>query len=636
MNSKLKVSQKIFPNYLKRFLLKAAVFVLIFTVCRLLFLVFNNQLFPVVYFSDFLAGLWFDVVTTAIVFLPLLALELIPNKWRGLRFFQWVLRIGFHLILFLTVLMNLIDIEYFQHTSTRSTASLVDMLGFGNDLQQQMPSFLRDFWYLLIALICLQILGGILYERINRLKDDSQSTTWLKQSIIFPIIAGLFVIIGRGGVGLRPISTPNAASYTIDQNIPLVLNSAFSIIKTWGNIELKEKNYFSDEVLIERFNPIQSYADKPILDDPNIVIILLESFSVEYIASINGTKNVYTPFLDSLIQQSLVYTNCYSNGKKSMDAMPSVISSIPKLMEKEYLTSSYAANKIESLPKILRQKGYESGFFHGATNGSMNFNVFSDVTGFDHYYGRTEYANDKDFDGTWGIFDEPFLKWSADQFDHMKRPFFSTIFTISSHPPYTIPTPYKNKFNTGPTEMHDAVAYADYALNQFFKYAQTKDWYDETLFVLVADHTPASGTPIYFKDMGNMHIPLLFYHPTNPYFKGRKDKVVSQVDIMPSILNLIGHNEPFFAFGQSIFQDKPGQSVSCIGDKFLYYGTYQNKNYLLVYQNEEILGVYNLKDQLQTKNLGGNVALSAYLENQLKVMIQTYNKALINNQMTVD
>lgn len=627
--------RKFIPNYFIRFLLKAGTLALIYTLCRVLFLILNNDHFPIVYFTDFLAGFWFDLVTAAIVCLPLVAIEMFPNKWRGTKPYQLILAIAFNIILFLTVLINLIDIEYFKHTSSRSTASLFKMLGFGDDLMQQLPSFMSDYWYLLLFLILFQLLGIWLYRRITRIKEDSAQRSWVHQIILFPLTAALFVIVGRGGLGLKPIAAPKAASYTIDQNIQLVLNSAFTVIKTWGNVELKEKDYFDADDLVKRYNPVRQYTSTPVLDQPNIVILLLESFSVEYIAAINGEAVSYTPFLDSLIDSSMVFTNCYANGKKSMDAMPSVISSIPKLMEIEYLTSSYAANQIESLPKILAKKDYESAFFHGATNGSMNFDVFADVTGFDSYYGRSEYNNDSDFDGTWGIFDEPFLDWTVDKMSEFKAPFFSTIFTISSHPPYTIPDQYKDRFNRGPSEMHDAVRYSDYALSTFFEKAKNTSWYDNTLFVIVADHTPASGTPIYFKDMGNMHIPLVFFHPTNPFFKGRSDKIVSQIDIMPTILDLMGHHEPFFAFGQSIFNDLSGFSASYIGDKFIFFASFENENYMLLYQDEQVLGIFNLKDVMQTKNMMDNLNLSNSMVDALKAMIQTYNYALIRNEMKV-
>ncbi|WP_027419894.1 LTA synthase family protein [Crocinitomix catalasitica] len=597
---------------------------------------FNNNLFPVVYFTDFLAGFWFDLVTAAIVCLPLVAIEMFPNKWRNSKVYKQIIFYSFNIILFLTVLMNLIDIEYFRHTSSRSTSSLFKMLGFGNDLSQQLPGFLSEFWYLLIFLVLIQILGIFIYKRITRLKDDSSEVSWIKQIVFFLLSATICVLIGRGGVGLKPIAAPNAAKYTIDQNVQLILNSAFTVIKTWGDVSLDEKNYFSEKELRERFTPIHNEEPIAVLDKPNIVLILLESFSVEYISSINGEEAQYTPFLDSLIDEGLVFTNCYANGKKSVDAAPSIISSIPKLMEIEYLTSSYAANTISSLPKILKEQGYSSGFYHSATNGSMNFDVFSEVSGFDKYYGRSEYNNEADFDGTWGIFDEPFLEWSVDQISAMKKPFFSTIFTISSHPPYTIPEKYGDKFSKGPTQMHDAVRYADHSLAQFFQKAKEKDWYDNTLFVIVADHTPASSTPIYYKEMGNMHIPLVFFHPNQDFFKGRNDKIVSQADIMPSLLSIIGYQNPYFAFGNSVFSKQPGYSASFIGDRFLYFGTFENEHYLLTFQNEEVLSLYSLDDALQTLNLAGNkTAARVELTDQLKALIQTYNHSLINNEMTI-
>ena len=200
--------------------------ILIYSLCRILFLLLNLDHFPVVYFSDFLVGILFDTITTAIVFLPLVAIEMFPNKWRGKRFYQWILMAAFQVILFLTTLINLIDIEYFKHTSSRSTASLIKMLGFGDDLKQQLPSFLKDYWYLFIILILFQVFGTWLYLRINRIADDSSKVSWLKQIIFFPITAAIFVLVGRGGIGVRPIAAPAAASYTIDQNIQLVLNSA--------------------------------------------------------------------------------------------------------------------------------------------------------------------------------------------------------------------------------------------------------------------------------------------------------------------------------------------------------------------------------------------------------------------------
>jgi len=591
---------------------------------------FNSHHFSNVGVWDFFIGFLFDIITTALVFLPLVVIELFPNQRRGTKNYQLILKVLFFVFLFFSLLMNLADIEYFKFSSSRSNLSTLKILSYGSDFTQQLPSFIRDFWYLFLIAFVLMGITWWLYKKIGNLKDDSKEVPWLKQTIWFVALSVIVLVAGRG-TGLRPIEPINITKFVKDQNVSLALNSTFTIIKSWGKQALKEKDYFSDEELKQIFTPIHQYDKQKQLNQPNVMIIMLESFSVEYIASINGTNEVNTPFLDSLIHKSLVFTNCYANGKKSIDAVPSIISSIPKLMDQEFITSIYATNQIESIPKHLKPIGYETAFFHGATNGSMNFDQFTQKVGFDHYFGRNEYNNDKDFDGTWGIYDEEFFKWTADQMTQLKTPFFTTIFSLSSHPPYAIPEKYKGKFSGGQTPMHNSVKYTDYALQQFFAYAKTQPWYNNTLFILTADHTPASGTPEYFMDMGNMHIPLVFFHPTDTTFKGVNNKVVGQIDIMPTLFDLIGYDKKFYAFGHSIFSEECF-STSYINNKYLMFG----KNHLLTFLKDKPLGLYNLKDKLLDPNCYSEQRpIADALEKMIKAYIQTYHKDLINNTMTV-
>lgn len=623
---------KFFPKYLQKFFLKIGIFLIVFSLCRVIFYSFNTSHFPTVEFSDFIYGIWFDLVTTAIIVLPLVVFEIFPNKWRNHKYYKLLLAILFYGFLFIGVLLNLADIEYFKFTSSRLSASTFTMLAYGNDFSQQLPSFISSYWYLFLIAIFLMWLAVFLYKKIQRIEDDSESTSWGKQSLVFILTAGLLVVTGRG-TGLRPIEPINVTAYAQDQNVPLVLNSAFTVIKSWGKQSLDEKFYFKPSELTTYFNPIKQYDNSAELNQPNIVVLMLESFSVEYIASINGTNEVNTPFLDSLIGESLVYTNCYANGKKSIDAVPSVISSVPKLMPQEFITSAYSTNKIESLPKHLNALGYETAFFHGATNGSMNFDQFASKVDFDHYFGRTEYNNDADYDGTWGIYDEEFFVWSAQQMTQMKKPFFSTIFSLSSHPPYAIPEQYQSIFTGGETDMHNSVNYTDFAIRQFFNYAKKQDWYNNTLFIITADHTPATSQPEYYKDMGSMHIPLVFFHPNDSTFKGQSNKVVGQIDIMPTIFDLIGYDQPFYSFGQSIFKDNEGFSVVYHNNKYLIYG----QDFMLTFQHDKPLGLYNLKDRLLDPNqLSEQPKVRQFLENKIKAYIQTYNYDLIHNQMTAE
>lgn len=612
--------------------------VLIFSFCRVVFVIFNTDQFNTIYWTDFIAGIWFDIVTAAIAFLPLAGLEIFPNKWRDTKWFKRILAFSFQIIVFIGVLSNLIDVGFFRHSGSRSKSSLIEILQFGDDASNTIPGYIISYWYLLFILILFMVFSIWLYRRIDKIEGESKMTPWWLQILYLPTIAFILVSVGRGGYGLKPIAPVHASSYTTLSNIPIVLNSTFTIIKSWGEEGLKEKHFFNEKELNGIYSPYHE-AETPYINlkGQNVVLIIIESFSIQYIKSLNGTQKGYTPFFDELVQNSMVFENCFANGKKSIDAMPSIISSIPKFMDKEYLSSAYSSNQIESIPKNLKKLGYSSGFFHAATNGSMNFDVFSDLAKFDQYFGRTEYNNEEDFDGTWGIFDHKFLPWSVRQMNQQSQPFFNTVFTISSHDPYTIPENLKQEFNSGPEPKYDAIAFQDYALKLFFEEAKKQSWYSNTLFILTADHTPAAGEPEYYSEIGKMRIPLILYHPTDTNFRGRINKVVSQNDIMPTLLNLLNYKEGYFAFGQNLFSEKEGYSFSQVGESKMLFTDLDTSQYLAIMHDDELTHIYELEDQLQTKNLWYTIPeLRVPLEQRLKAIYQSYNHALITNEMTFD
>ena len=217
----------------------------------------------------------------------------------------------------------------------------------------------------------------------------------------------------------------------------------------------------------------------------------------------NGTYKGYTPFLDSLISVSKTFTVSIADGHKSIEAMPSVLASIPSL-ETPYIISPYANNTIQGLAELLGNKGYYTAFFHGAPNGSMGFDSFSKMAGFQDYYGKDQYPNPEDFDGVWGIWDEPFFKFFEHKLDNFKRPFFVSIFSVSSHHPFKVPEKYEGKFKKGPVPILQTIGYTDMALREFFNAASKEPWFDSTLFVLTADHTNELVHEVYQNDFGNL------------------------------------------------------------------------------------------------------------------------------------
>ncbi|MGS0527761.1 LTA synthase family protein [Zobellia nedashkovskayae] len=306
----------------------------------------------------------------------------------------------------------------------------------------------------------------------------------------------------------RHVKTPEQAN--------IVLNTPFAFIRTIKSSDFKRRRGVPQTVIDSTFHPIKQYNDT-VTSKPNVVLIIIESFGREYLGSFNKEMNIkdyvgYTPFIDSLAQHSLIFPNAFSNGRKSIHAMSSILAGIPSF-KTAYTSTPYANKKIESIISAVNGMGYDTSFFHGAPNGSMGFLGFGNVLGYDHYYGKTEYNNDDDFDGIWGIWDEPFLQYTAQVLSEKQQPFFSTIFTVSSHAPYQVPEKYEGKFPKGDLDIHQCVGYTDYALKQFFKTIENEPWYQNTVFVITADHGNQIYYEAYQKTANRYAVPILILIP---------------------------------------------------------------------------------------------------------------------------
>src|SRR5690606_23551254 len=325
---------------------------------------------------------------------------------------------------------------------------------------------------------------------------------------------------------------------------------------------------------------------------------ILESFSREYIGSFNpgldeGNYKGYAPFLDSLKKHSLAFDNAYANGRKSIEALPSVISSIPGINE-PFVLGYYSGNRINSIGGLLKQKGYHTSFFHGAPNGSMGFSSYIKMAGIDHYYGKNEYNNDADFDGIWGIWDEPFLQYFARTLNTFPQPFFSAVFSLSSHHPFEVPEQYEGKFPKGTLPVHQGIGYTDMALKKFFAAASKMPWYKNSLFVITADHSTVAWHDEYKTSLGAFAIPILIFDPSGE-LKGEVKQPVQQIDIMPSLLNYLNFDKPYFAFGSDMINYGPGNFVIQYID-----GLYQiiMGDYLMQWDKEGAKGLYNYRNDI--------------------------------------
>lgn len=612
------------------FLKKMLLLLIIYQLTRALFFYFNNDLFTKFTFQTFLGGLRFDL--SAIVYLNSIFIIglLIPGNFKYNTTYQTILKRSFYIVNLIFIATNFIDIVYYRFTGRRSSFAMITAKGMENETLGLIPSFLKQFWYIALFFLVLSILFWKLIPKLkeNIIPEHLSKKVYFKQSIYFIISLLTIVIIGRGGLQKKPIKIVDAIKYGAHDNTTgLVLNTPFTIITTLlKKDDIDKTNYFSAKKLTSIYNPKISLKPNQPATKKNVIILILESF---------GNENVgrgQTPFLDSLITRSYYFKNAFANGRLSIDAVPSIFSSLPSLMNNSFLSSSYSLNKTTSLAKILKKQGYKTSFFHGAFNGSQNFDRYTQAAGFDQYFGKDQYVGENAFDGKWGVFDEEFLQFFAHKLSTFKKPFFSSLFTISSHNPYTIPEKYQGKFPKGTTQIQESIAYTDYSLRKFFNTVKKEEWYKNTLFVISSDHTSGGDKDIDKTNIGKYRIPILFFDPSNPELISVNEKNFQQIDIMPSVLDYLNIKTDMICFGKS-YKSKDNYVINYLE------GTYHfiQDDYYLAFTNNQSIGLYNWKkDVLLKKNLiHVDKPTTKKAERFLKAYIQSFNERVIANQLAI-
>ena len=613
-------------------LVQLSIPLLMLQLTRYCFLVMNHSHFPTITLGDHFVGLWFDLVTVALFFFPFYLVQGLPiiqkieaNKWYR-RLLKWF----FMIVTGIFILANFIDCAYFPYTEQRSTLQVISDVSNTGETGSQLSNYLSQYWWLMLVFWGLVYCTHWLYDRT--LKIDQGKIDKLQQwALYLVLILGLFVI-ARGGFRPKPIGVVDAARYVDSDKCAYVLNTPFTMLKRIAVPGVETKHFISIEEEKKLFNPIRkSQAANLLPDKTNVMIIVLESFGIEFVGSYSGLET-YTPFLDSLADESMMFVHSFANGKKSTEALPAIIASIPSLTDDPYMDSPYGTNKIEALPRILIKEGYTSSFFHGASNGSMRFDAFAKIAGFERYYGRTEYGNDADFDGSWGIWDHAFNPWVAKQLSKQKQPFCSMLFTVSSHHPYKTPAGFKIK--QGEQAVSGAINYADQSLKIFFEEARKQAWFNNTLFVIVADHSSASQTTLYNSRTHMYRIPLLFYDPGGRLPKDKWHKVAQQLDIYPTILDLINVKTDYYAFGSSLLQNTDKLAITRLsGTTYLF-----QKDHMISFNEEKAQKLLNFTLNGKAGTDQRDIHPDRVLEGEklIQAILQRYYRDVTTNKLRIE
>ena len=624
---------------------------ILYFLARIIYLLVNYSYFGQGLSSSHLmemlrGGLVFDTSAILVTNIPYIVLMLLPWHRKENNTYQQICKWVFIVINGLALAINLCDSVYFRYTMRRTTTTVFSEFSNEGNLGSIFLTETLHHWYLVIVFALL--IWGIWKLYVKTGLEWKRLRPWPYALIVFLSLVAFapFVVAGiRGGftTAVRPITISNANQY-VNRPIEaaLVLNTPFSLYRTIGKAVFVVPDYYQNEQeMAAIYSPVHHPNDSS-FTKKNVVVLIVESFGREYIGALNktlenGQYRGYTPYVDSLITKSVTFSHTYCNGRKSIDGMPSILSSIPMFVEPFFLTPA-SMNHVSGIASILAAEGYQTAFFHGAQRGSMGFQAFSRATGFQEYYGREDYnadtrfGGDQDFDGMWAIWDEPFLLYYATKMSEMKEPFMTAVFTASSHHPYAIPEQYKDQYPEEGIIIHKCIRYTDMAIGKFFEKASREPWFNNTIFVLTSDHTNLSDHAFYQTDLGGFCSPIIIYEPGNAERQPEiQDKIAQQIDILPTVMGMLHYQKPYFGFGIDVL-NTPTEDTWAVN---YLNGIYQyvKQGYVLQFDGQQSKAVYALNDSLMQRNLLGKVPQQPQMEKELKAIIQQYMTRMTQDRL---
>lgn len=573
---------------------------------------------------DTMSILW---TNSLFILLSILPFHLREKKWyQGMLYTIYLITNGFIIIL------NSADVIYFSHTLKRVTLEETHFSSNSNSFTIILDYIQHNIPLIIIAIL---LIFWLIYSW-HYIKYQPTQAKNNKRYYLINSIAAL-VVIFLCFSGMRGTFNPkkpwknlkDASAYSIEKTW-LTLSNPYCFLRSLKtDARLDELRYFEPEEINAIFSP-EHHVDSSNADlgHRNVVVFILESFSKEHSKYLNPelykNEDGCTPFLDSLMQEGYTFTHAYANGMKSIEAVPAVFASIPSFRT-SFATMPEYFGTFEAMPEILAKQGYQTAFFSGSERNSMGFEDMSKLFGVQRCYCRDEYeasypVNDSTIEPYWGVFDMPYFQFMADEIDKMQEPFFASVFNLTSHHPYRVPPDYEEEVPLGHTQEQRVVAYTDLALRKFFNRVKTEPWFDNTLFVFVADHvSPLCYDPQSYTMKGHSAIIEFFYTPDG-LLKGIDSTTVQQLDIMPTVLGLVGNKEPYFAFGRDVFNEperKPA-AINCINQ---------------IYQCITDSTTFYFDTENVVKTIGKPVEKED--EDLLKAVLQRYSESLTRKAYTV-
>jgi phosphoglycerol transferase MdoB-like AlkP superfamily enzyme len=519
----------------------------------------------------FARGLMFDVsiilmITGAPLLLMLLPFRFAHHRW-WMSFWTWV---NFVLLaLFLLMLAG--DLAYFGFVHRHAGPEILALTGdTGLLLDMALGSY---SWALaLYAAGCIGLF--FLWRRLFRHVDGEVGRFLPRLTILLVAVLGIAVLV-RGGFGRKPLDIVDAFVDSRPAAAYLSLNGPFAMSRSLLNTKKVKADFFPwSEALQRTRQQVLASGERPIGGDdypllrararergaarkPNVVVLMLESWDAAHLDVLRRDMGLkpfgITPNYDALTRQGLLFTHFYANGERSMDGLAALIAGIPTLPGTAYIGMGMEQNRMAYLGHMAQKEGYETIFLQSSKRASFHVDSIAAMAGFSTYRGAedipaTGHSAKVTERGAW---DHDTLQEANRLFAQAKKPFAGFIFTASTHLPFQSPGERWQKFapDSFDNRFLNSLYYADWALGEFFAAARKSGWYDNTIFILTADHV--SGFAANAGDVPSLHhVPLLVIAP------GLKPGVTArtggQVDVIPTLTELAGWRTPQAGLGHSL------------------------------------------------------------------------------------
>jgi phosphoglycerol transferase MdoB-like AlkP superfamily enzyme len=398
-----------------------------------------------------------------------------------------------------------------------------------------------------------------LWHRKVRTSPMPSPRLWIRGATVAGFIL-LSLVALRGGFQDRPMRPADAYQFLPQAQADFALNGIYTAFYASYHREDFPARSDAESIRLTRLfwsDPREQFIaaelpfyrsfkpQKPSLKK-NVVFLILESWSARRLGAF-GDKTGATPFFDSLAEKSWFFTQTFATGRRSIASLPSAVSSIPTLYGSLYITSPHEQNFQRGMGSIFAAQGYTTFFTYAAKAGSMGFNAFARLAGFENILTRESFPRDAPHDGTWGIYDHVMLSRVLADIDAAPKPVLSVVYTLHPHPPFTLPP--NNEFfkaDLPRAKYYNALRYSDNTLRDFFSAAEKRPWFKDTVFILMADHA--------FEDVQGydaFHIPLVIYSPG--FIAAKKDTTVaSELDVLPTLIDLLHFKTTHASMGRSL------------------------------------------------------------------------------------